>query len=32
MKQKDNVVYPLVKLWHLFLFFAIALPLAYYFH
>jgi hypothetical protein len=30
MKQKDNVVYPLVKLWHLAVFFAVVLPIVYY--
>ena len=31
MKQEDNVVYPLVKLWHLAVFFAVVLPIVYYF-
>lgn len=31
-RKKDHyVVYPLVKLWHILLFFAIALPLVWYF-
>tara|TARA_B100002019_G_C20793949_1_gene367960 strand:- start:197 stop:358 length:162 start_codon:yes stop_codon:yes gene_type:complete len=30
-KEDHYVVYPLVKLWHLLLFFAIALPLVWYF-
>ena len=28
---KDKVVYPTVKLWHLFVFFAVVLPIVYYF-
>jgi len=30
-RQEGKVVYPTLKLWHLFLFFAIVLPLVYYF-
>ena len=31
VEKKDPVVYPLIKLWHLALLFAIVLPLSYYF-
>ena len=30
-QPKDKVVYPVIKLWHLAIFFAITLPLVYYF-
>jgi len=30
-KEEDPVVYPVIKLWHLLLFFAIVLPVVYYF-
>lgn len=30
-QKEDKVIYPIIKLWHLFLFFAIVTPLIYYF-
>ena len=31
MENDDHVVYPTVKLWHLVVFFAVVLPIVYYF-